>query len=342
VRDVRSILFVIPGRNNDSALSMSFAKRLAKSIAAQGSFVDTFVVGKTLNPFEFIKQGVKLRSRVKSVGADVVVAQYGTFTGFLVALFAPRPRIVTFRGTDLNPAPTENGLYVFFQHLASHVASFLVDGIICVSQELRERLYCRKQDIAIIPSSTDTELFRPLTQAECRYRLGWAIDKPIALFFAGSNSRVKRLDIAVEIEKLLWSRDTSIELKIVREAISQHDMPIYLNSADCLVLLSNFEGSPNLVREACACNTPVVTVRVGDVCEVLRDVVPSQIVERDINELTEAVCRMTALRKRSNGRDHVQQFSNEITARRTIKFYSRIIAKYSQKYVVGATQPLCK
>jgi glycosyltransferase involved in cell wall biosynthesis len=217
------------------------------------------------------------------------------------------------------------------------VASFLVDGIICVSQELKGRLYCRKQDIAIIPSSTDTELFRPLDQTECRSRLGWASDKAIAVFFGGTNPRVKRLDTALIVKQALCSHNTSIELRIVREVIPHGDMPVYLNAADCLVLLSSFEGSPNLVREACACNTPVVTVPVGDVCEVLRDVVPSQIVDRNIDEIAAAVARVAALKTRSNGRERMKRFSNEITAMRTTKFYTRIVAKYIQKYVIGAT-----
>lgn len=327
-RHVRNILFVIPGKNTDSPQSMSFAKRLANAIASQGPSVDIFMVGRTFNPFAFLKQGFDLRSKIRNIRPDVIVAQYGTFTGFLVAVFAPRPKIVTFRGTDINPAPTENRFYVFMEHLTSHIASFLMDGIICVSQELKERLYCRNQDVAIIPSSTDIELFRPLNQVECRNKLEWEVNKPIAVFFVGNNPRIKRLDMALEIQKTMTSHNELVELKIIREEVPLPKMSIYLNAADCLVFLSNFEGSPNLIREACACNTPVVTVAVGDVSEVLREVMPSKIVERDIQELTNAIYEVAMLRTRSNGREHVQQFSNEVTAKRTIEFYTKIIEKY--------------
>lgn len=326
MHSVNDILFVIPGKDSDSEVSMSFAKRLAKSISAEGASVEILMVGKTFNPYFFAKQGFELRAKVKTLKPDVVVAQYGTFTGILVAAFSQRPKIITFRGTDLNPANTENKVKIFFQHLASHIASFLVDGVICVSEELRQRLFCKKTAV-VIPSSTDTELFRPLDQAQCRYQLGWVMEKPIAIFFAGSNARIKRLDMAIEMQKLLCSRNNSVELKIIRELVPLHEMPVYLSAADCLVFLSDYEGSPNLVREACACNTPIVTVAVGDVFEVLRNVVPSEIVKRNISELAAAVCRLAELRTRSNGREHVQHYSNQIIARRTIDFYSRVVGQ---------------
>ena len=42
-------------------------------------------------------------------------------------------------------------------------------------------------------------------------------------------------------------------------------MHIYLNATDVLLLTSKWEGSPNMIKEAMACNIPIVATEVGDI-----------------------------------------------------------------------------
>lgn len=60
------------------------------------------------------------------------------------------------------------------------------------------------------------------------------------------------------------------ELK-VHYGISQQDVPDILNKADVVLLTSKWEGSPNVVKEAMACNCPVVATNVGDVAWLFGD-----------------------------------------------------------------------
>jgi len=328
------ILFVIPSKKIDSPQSMTFVKRLARALEEQGAHVDIMFSVRSFDPLNLVKQGRKLRQRVIQGKPDIVVAQCGTITGLLVVLFAPGPKIITYHGSDLNPTPSENLLYVLFKHLASHAASFLSDGIVCVSRELAGRLFCRKP-IEIIPSSTDTALFTPADKNECRKTIGWDMHVPMALFLVGNNAGKKRLDLALEVEKNLREKSPYVMMKVIRDEIPISQVPVYLNATDCLVYLSDFEGSPNLIREACACATPIVTVPVGDVREVLDNVTPSRIVERDAERIAEAVSELSMLQIRSNGRAKALCYSNEIIARKTLAFYERIIAIYKGTTCVG-------
>ena len=62
--------------------------------------------------------------------------------------------------------------------------------------------------------------------------------------------------------------------------LPQQQLNLYYSASDCLVLASKHEGTPNVVKEAMACNLPVVSVDVGDVPEIVRDVEGCHIVER--------------------------------------------------------------
>ncbi|NJO06276.1 MAG: glycosyltransferase family 4 protein [Chloroflexaceae bacterium] len=95
-----------------------------------------------------------------------------------------------------------------------------------------------------------------------------------------------------------------------------------MNAADCLLFTSDYEGSPNIVKEAMACNLPIVSVDVGDVVERLKDVQPSRIVQRDPHDLGQAVADILTMGKRSNGREIAErELSNEHIAKRIIDVY---------------------
>jgi teichuronic acid biosynthesis glycosyltransferase TuaC len=112
---------------------------------------------------------------------------------------------------------------------------------------------------------------------------------------------VKRLDLAeaawTEAEKIAGP----IRFVVLRGETDADTVVAMLNAADCLLMASDYEGSPTIVQEAMACNLPVVSVDVGDVRERLEGVVPSRIVARDPVEIGRAIAEMAARGVRSNG-----------------------------------------
>src|SRR5256885_8077140 len=80
-----------------------------------------------------------------------------------------------------------------------------------------------------------------------------------------------------------------------------------MNACDALVLTSMQEGSPNVVKEALACNLPVVSVPVGDVAQRLRGVEGCELCADDRPEtIAAALERVLRRGQRSAGREAVQ------------------------------------
>lgn len=123
-----------------------------------------------------------------------------------------------------------------------------------------------------LPNGVNTELFSPLDRKIAKSKLGLDSDKTYILFASllDINRHEKRYDIykkTIRILKQKYGRDDIEELRIVN--VSRSEVPLYFSAASVHLLTSDFEGSPNSVKESLACNTPVVSTDVGNVAELV-------------------------------------------------------------------------
>src|SRR5690606_2964302 len=149
----------------------------------------------------------------------------------------------------------------------SSVAARRADATIVKSRNLCEALPSELQNRAfIVPNGVDTDYFAPMNREECRGLLGWPPDARIVLFNAahGMPSVRKNAALARDVLERIRTHASDVILKTMsRNPV--HEVRAMLNAADCLLVTSIHEGSPNIVKEAMACNLPVVSVDCGDV-----------------------------------------------------------------------------
>jgi glycosyltransferase involved in cell wall biosynthesis len=79
-----------------------------------------------------------------------------------------------------------------------------------------------------------------------------------------------------------------------------------------------------VVKEALACNCPVVATEVGDTRERLANVSPSFLVSRDPGSIADALIKILSARRRCNGRDHVLELGIEQVAQRVVDVYRKV------------------
>ena len=150
----------------------------------------------------------------------------------------------------------------------------------------------------------------------------------IVLFNAGHSPRIKRLDLAeaalAEANQIAGA--PAIRMVVLDGQIDPNGIPFYLNAADCLLVTSDWEGSPYIVKEALCCNLPIVSVDVGDVAERVEGITPSRIVARNARALGTALLEVAMLGCRSNGHLAAAELSEERVAERVRNIYDRVLA----------------
>lgn len=307
---------------------MIFAHKEIAGIAAAGYETKTFMFATGLNPANAWRETLRLKRTVRLYLPDVIHAHFGTLTAFVSAFVSQItgvPLVITFRGSDLNPSPSNGKLRSVSQKILSHLAAISAKTNICVSRQLKEKLWWCRWKTKVIPSGIDLEFFKLVEKDDAREILGWGQDERIVVFNAGLSPDVKRLDIAEESVRIMRKLIGDVRFVVMRGNVEHNQVPLYLNGADCLLVTSDYEGSPDIIKEALACNLPIVSVDVGDVRERLDGVNPSRIVARDPESIGFAAAEIVTSGQRSNGRKHVGRISAEVVRGKILDVYRRVI-----------------
>lgn len=297
------VLEVIPSTGDGAGFV--HARRQVASLAEAGVNVRPFYLARG-SPLVLAREWSRLRREIRQFRPALVHAHYGSMTGLLCATASTVPVVITIRGSDLNDDPEFDPLHLRLAHLFSQLACLRARKVIIVSEQLRSRMWWRGRDAIVIPTGVDMRMFRPIAHEQARKILGWPQDTPIVLFHGGSRPRLKGTAIIEAAVRAVEHSIGPIRLVDLNGGVPCERVPYWINAADCVALASVNEGSPNIVKEALACNVPIVATDVGDVAERLQGVQPSRIVRRDVAEFGAALASILRQRRRSNGREKVR------------------------------------
>lgn len=228
---------------------------------------------------------------------DLIDAHYAYPDGVAGEKLARRigkPFVVTLRGSDIHLLPRYRGRRRRIQQMLGRA-----DAIIALSEALKreaEALGADPGKIHVIPNGVARAIFHAMDLRAARERLGWPLEAQVILS-VGRLTRIKRFDLLIRAMNLLCKRrpEKSLRCFIVGEGeervhlareirqlrlendvilagpVFPQELPLWYNASNLFCLLSESEGSPNVVLESLACGTPVAASAVGGVTEAVRD-----------------------------------------------------------------------
>src|SRR5207237_10506011 len=187
---------------------------------------------------------------------------------------------------------------------ASRPAGFAAAAVIGKNTAMLERLpRVVRKPTEIIPSGVDLDRFVRASRASARARLGWN-DQPVVLFGGRRLDPTKNYGLAEAAMKELAARSVQAKL-IPLEGVSHDQVPVWLSAADVVLLTSLREGSPNVVKEAMACDASVVGVPVGDVAWLLEGVANSRLCSYDAKSVADGIAEVL-MAKSDGGRERIR------------------------------------
>src|SRR5437588_8019044 len=305
----------------------TFVKTQVESLRQAGVEVDVLPLSGRSRKWNYLKAAFQLRRRLGENAIDLVHAHIG-FAGMVARTQRQVPVVVTFHGSDLLGLINEQGKTAFLSPLVVRAGKMLarhVDAAIVQNCKMAALLN-NAPNVFVISCEIDLNTFRPVEKNQARAALGLNQDRKYLLIAANPHIAVKRFPLAQAVAEELKRRDGSTELLVVYKE-PQDRLALFMSACDALIFTSYQEGSPNVVKQAMACNLPIVSTDVGDVRDVIGATKGCYVCKPDVRQFAD--CLVDVLRRgvRTQGREKVKQLPGPAVAQRVIEVYEQVLSK---------------
>ncbi len=250
--------------------------------------IDFFtIIGKGFSGY--LKCYTPFLKKVKEFKPQIIHAHY-SLSGLLANLQRKIPVITTYHGSDIN----DSKVFVL-----SKLNMFLSASNIFVSEKNKTKSRLKsKHDL--IPCGVDIELFKPIDKEMARKVLGLDANNKYVLFAGAFHNKVKNAELAKNA--VLKLKDvTLLELK----GYSREQVACLMSAVDTVLMTSSNEGSPQFIKEAMACNCPIVSVNVGDVSYIVENTLGCYICIYNDSEIAQKLNLNIIKGIRTDGRNRI-------------------------------------
>ena len=235
--------------------SGTFIKSQVESLKKAGVTVEILHPGPGPMPLRYVRATLQVFLKTLTGRFDIIHGHFGLWC-FATRMQWTTPIVVSFLGDDLLGKPSVRGGFTRKSKLVISVSRWLcsrVDAVIVKSEEMKKVAFAHNAFISVIPNGVDFDLFRPIPRTEARDALRWDQNRYYVLF--GNDPMIPRKNYALAQATVERLQQKGIDVQlIVNNGLPQEEVVLHMNACNALLLTSILEGSPNIVKEAMACN----------------------------------------------------------------------------------------
>ena len=313
--------------NNKPGHFAPFVEEQARALQKQGYDVVFFgVQGKGI--WGYLRCLPTLMRAIQRHQPDLIHAHYG-LSGLLANLQRRVPVITTYHGSDINK-PNILRFSKIAMRLSAHNIFVSQRNVILALSPNSLITYRLKKRYTLLPCGVNLTDDQLLSRSEARKILVIDDDAKVVLFAGAFANAVKDAPLAQEALSFasnLSPLTSNLTLQELR-GFSRAEVNCWMCAANCLLMTSKTEGSPQVIKEAMACGCPIVSVDVGDVAERVEGVDGCYVVHtREPKDIAEALQKALAFQGKTNGRQRIIEMglSNEQVAKRLIAIYQSLV-----------------
>ncbi len=292
-----------------------FVKEQVESLREEGIFVDVFFINGRDNRLNYFFAVPGLVKKLRSGHYDLVHAHH-TYCIYVfwiakLVLGLKTSLILTFheaealKPPELIPRDIDAVSKLVYSKRIKKWALGRTDCLISVCEDLIEALNFKRKS-TVKPPGVDLQLFRPINKHKCREKLHLPKYKKIVFFPADVKNPERHTQKGFDILQRTFALLPEDKILLITGgSISHQDVPLYMNASDVVVQTSNFEASPMIIKEAMACNLPIVSTDVGDTKKIIGNTEGCFICRREPEDIAHKITLALDYGKRTNGRKRI-------------------------------------
>jgi glycosyltransferase involved in cell wall biosynthesis len=274
----------------------------------------------------YLKARKALMAKIREWKPDVIHAHYG-LSAIVAEMQSEVPVVTTFHNGETHR---------WWVNLLSSLFSLRAKHVIYVAQHIYDKVYFKAKHYSIIPCGVSLEDCFLMDKAEARKQLNWDAKKKYIMFGGAFDNTRKNYTLLKEAVERIGSDIEIIEMR----GLSREQCVLRMNACDVFALPTKNEGSPQALKEAMACNCPVVATDVADIKHLLGGLPGHYVLpnkkgnaawwvgdESSVEKMVVLIRQALEFEGRTKGRERIVElgYTNELVAKQIVRIYEEIL-----------------